>query len=83
MLAAWAEVTAAADPWLAGLAASDLDGALPGAGPRRSLGSAIQRVTYHYWFHTGEILAIRQVLQHRGLPEFVGNIDDEAPYRAV
>ncbi|HET7031368.1 MAG TPA: DinB family protein [Candidatus Limnocylindrales bacterium] len=83
MLAAWAEVTAAADPWLAVLAASDLDGALPGAGPRRSFGSAIQRVTYHYWFHTGEILAIRQVLQHRGLPEFVGNIDDEAPYRTV
>ena len=82
MLAAWAEVTAAADPWLDGLRAADLLEALPGTGPRRSIGSALQRVTYHYWFHTGEILAIRQVLGHRRLPEFVGNIDDEAPYRA-
>ncbi len=82
MLAAWAAITAAADPWLDGLTASDLPGALPGAGPQRTVGSAIQRVTYHYWFHTGEILAIRQVLGHRRLPEFVGNIDDEAPYRA-
>ena len=44
---------------------------------QRTIGSAIQRVTYHYWFHTGEILAIRQVLGHARLPEFVGNIDAE------
>jgi DinB superfamily len=81
MLDAWQAVTTAADPWLSGLAATDLADALPGAGPRRTVGSALQRVTYHYWFHTGEVLAIRQVLGHRRLPEFVGNIDDEAPYR--
>jgi uncharacterized damage-inducible protein DinB len=81
MLAAWAAVTAAADPWLDRLAAPDLLADLPGAGPRRTIGSALQRVTYHYWFHTGEILAIRQVLGHPRLPEFVGNIDDQAPYR--
>lgn len=82
MLVAWEVVSVAADKWLAGLLASDLDGALGGSGPKRRIGSALQRVTYHYWFHTGEILAIRQVLGHAGLPEFVGNIDDEAPYRA-
>ena len=81
MLAAWADVTAAADPWLAGLGVADLTEALAGSGPRRSIGSALQRVTYHYWFHTGEIVAIRQVLGHRRVPEFVGNIDDEAPFR--
>ncbi len=81
MVEAWRAVTAAADPWLDGLAATDLADALPGAGPRRTIGSALQRVTYHYWFHTGEILAIRQLLGHARLPEFVGNIDDEAPYR--
>ena len=54
---------------------------MPGAGPQRTIGSAMQRVIYHYWFHTGEILGIRQALGHRGLPEFVGNIDAEAPYR--
>jgi hypothetical protein len=82
MLAAWTAVTEAADPWLDRLTAADLTGPLSGPGPRRTIGSALQRVTYHYWFHTGEILAIRQVLGHQRLPEFVGNIDDEAPYRA-
>ena len=81
MLDAWTAVTVAADPWLAGLTTGDLIEPLPGGGPRRTIGSALQRVIYHYWFHTGEILAIRQVLGHRRLPEFVGNIDDEAPYR--
>ncbi len=82
MLSAWKAVTEAADPWLDGLTGADLAEPLRGAGPRRTIGSALQRVTYHYWFHTGEILAIRQVLGHARLPEFVGNIDDEAPYRA-
>ena len=82
MLVAWKAVTEAADPWLGALTPADLAGALPGSGPRRTVGSALQRVTYHYWFHTGEMLAIRQVLGHPRLPEFVGNIDDEAPYRA-
>jgi len=81
MLEAWRNVTAAADPWLDGLGGADLTVALPGAGPQRTIGSALQRVVYHYWFHTGEILAIRQVLGHRRLPEFVGSIDTEAPYR--
>ena len=40
----------------------------------------MQRVIYHYWYHTGENMAIRQMLGHTGLPDFVGNIDDEAPY---
>lgn len=82
MLTAWGAVTHAADPWLDGLHPSDLPEPLPGGGPRRTIGSAIQRVTYHYWFHTGEILAIRQVLGHTRLPEFVGDIDGRAPYRA-
>jgi hypothetical protein len=82
MLRAWTEVTADADAWLDRLANADLVESLPGPGPRRTIGSALQRVTYHYWFHIGEILAIRQVLGHGRLPEFVGNIDDQAPYRA-
>jgi len=47
-----------------------------------SVGSRLQRTTYHYWFHTGEVLAIRQMLGHRDLPEFVGDIEGEAPYVA-
>jgi hypothetical protein len=81
MLAAWRTVTTAADPWLDRLTTADLLEPLAGAGPRRSVGDAIQRVTYHYWFHIGEILAIRQMLDHPRRPEFVGDLEGRANYR--
>lgn len=81
MLEAYRSVIAAADGWLDGLREPDLAGDLPGPGPQRTVGSALLRVIYHGWFHTGEILAIRQVLGHRELPEFAGRLDEEAPYR--
>ena len=82
MRAVWLEITRNADTWLGALDGPDLVLNLAGHGPRRSVGDAIQRVTYHYWFHIGEILAIRQVLDHPNRPEFVGNLDQRAPYRA-
>jgi uncharacterized damage-inducible protein DinB len=83
MLAAWRTTTSAADPWLDGLRQADLAGPLLDSPVPRTLGSALLRVTYHYWFHTGEILAIRQQLGHPGLPEFVGStLDTEHPYRS-
>ncbi len=81
MLAAWREVTKTVDPWLDGLTTDDLTGDLGGPGPKRTVGDSLRRVTYHYWFHIGEILAIRQILGHPRLPEFVGDIDNRAPYR--
>ena len=80
MLTAWRTVTKAADPHLDRLTPADLLTSLPGSPPRQ-IGTSLHRVTYHYWFHTGEILAIRQLLDHPRRPEFVGNIDDRAPYR--
>ncbi len=47
----------------------------------QTVGSALRRVTYHYWYHIGETQAIRQMLGHEDLPEYVGDIDAEAPYR--
>ena len=44
----------------------------------QSVGSALQRVTYHYWYHIGEIQAIRQMLGHADLPEYVGDIEDRS-----
>ena len=81
MLAAWKQVTREVDPWLEGLDAAALAGPLAGPGPRRLVGDSIHRVTYHYWFHIGEILAIRQLLGHPRRPEFVGPIETKAPYR--
>ncbi len=45
-------------------------------------GNLLQRTVYHYWYHTGENMGIRQALGHAGLQHFVGDIDTEAPYRA-
>ncbi len=80
-LAAWRAITAAADPWLDALTT----GALAAVARRRgetvvTLGSLLLRTTYHYWYHCGENQAIRQQLGHTGLAEFVGDIDNEAPY---
>jgi uncharacterized damage-inducible protein DinB len=81
---AWRAITAAAGPWLDGLTAADLlQNARSGGKPiRRTYGNLLQRVIYHYWYHIGENMAIRQQLGHTGLPQFVGRIDDRAPYRS-
>jgi DinB family protein len=82
-LATWRAVVSAADPVLDALDTPALEAWLPRTRqPRtRTVGSTVQRVTYHYWFHIGEIVSIRQILGHAAVPEFVGDIDGEAPYR--
>lgn len=83
MLETWHTVTQAADLFLDTLTTETLqdDLLLNGEAVSQSLGSALRRVTYHYWYHIGEIQAIRQMLGHKGLPEYVGDIEIEAPYR--
>jgi hypothetical protein len=83
MLAAWRAITEAADPWLDAVTSATLQSHVMhnGKPTARQFGNLLQRVIYHYWYHTGENMAIRQMLGHKRLPVFVGNIDDEAPYR--
>ena len=40
-------------------------------------GTRLLRVTYHYFFHTGEAHAVRQQLGHPDLPFFVGSMPDK------
>ncbi len=82
---AWEQITRAADPWLDQVTTEILlkQVTLPDGSPGPYFGNLLQRVIYHYWYHTGENAAIRQCLGHTDLPEFVGNIDDEAPFRPV
>jgi hypothetical protein len=84
MLAIWRDVTTKADPLLDGLTTAGLLGDLPlnGQASGQSVGSAMRRMTYHYWYHTGEIQAIRQMLGQTNLPEYVGDLEEMAPYRA-
>jgi hypothetical protein len=42
----------------------------------------LQRVIYHYFYHTGESQAIRQMLEDPARPEYIGDIHIVAPYRA-
>jgi hypothetical protein len=83
MWLAWRTVIQAADPWLDALTTAKLQERVMIDGQPSDLvfGSLLLRMIYHYWYHTGENMAIRQMLGHMGLPDFVGNIDDEAPYR--
>jgi len=83
MLEVWQTVTKATDPFLDSLTTETLLSELlrKGRAVGQSFGSALRRVTYHYWYHIGEIQAIRQMLDHPDLPEYVGDIEIEAPYR--
>ena len=83
MLDVWRTITQAADPWLDALTTETLQQRVIRDGQLSPyiFGSLLQRVIYHYWYHTGENAAIRQSLGHSELPEFVGDLDGEAPYR--
>ena len=37
------------------------------------------RNIFHYWFHTGEAAAVPQMLGHKDLPDFVGDMS-QVPY---
>ncbi len=82
MWAAWHAVTAAADGYLDTLTPQILQTHLEWQGKPRpeSIGTMLQRNIYHYWFHTGEAHAIRQMLGHKDLPQFVGDMS-AATYR--
>ena len=83
MLDIWRKVTQAADPFLDGLTTEGLQADLlrDGKSVGQSFGSALRRLTYHYWYHIGETQAMRQMLGQKDLPEYVGDIETEAPYR--
>lgn len=79
----WKTVVEATDPYLDALTTEDLQEPLllRGQSIGQSIGSGMQRMIYHYWYHLGEILAIRQQLGESDLPQFVGAIEELAPYR--
>jgi uncharacterized damage-inducible protein DinB len=82
MWATWRTVTAAADAFLDTLTTAKLETHLEFEGRTlpESIGTVLYRNIYHYWFHTGEAHAIRQMLGHGELPQFVGNMSG-AVYR--
>ncbi len=85
MWQAWNMIIGAVDPLLDTLTTADLvqdrTFQVGDESFTTNAGNLIQRLIYHYWYHNGENQAIRQMLKHRDLQDFVGEIDDEAPYR--
>ncbi len=82
MVAAWRQITELVDPFLDTLTTPQLATvvATDDQGVHYTPGVVLQRIIYHYWYHLGENMAIRQLLGHPSLPEFVGQIEREAPY---
>jgi hypothetical protein len=78
----WRLVTRQADEFLDTLTTKALQTHLEwqGESVQESIGTLLYRNTYHYWFHTGEGHAIRQMLGHGQLPQFVGGMS-RASYR--
>jgi len=80
----WRAVTKAVDPFLDTLTTGALQTEFlrNGKAVGQTLGSVLLRITYHYWYHIGETQAIRQMLGHKRLPVFVGNLEKTAPYKS-
>lgn len=81
MWAAWHRIVEKADSYLDSLT-SEMLTTQPVINGRQvaSPGTKMLRMIYHYWYHLGEVLALRQILGHTNLPQFVGDID-RVPYR--
>lgn len=82
-LTVWREIVQATEAYLDGLTAPTLLRQLPLNGQQvgQTIGSALLRMTYHYWYHLGEIQAVRQLLGHEELPEYVGSLEKQAPFQ--
>ena len=79
----WQKITQSTNTWLETMTSEKLQKFVvkpDGSQIQYTYGSLLQRMIYHYWYHTGENLAIRQMLGHTKLAQFVGNIDRQAPY---
>lgn len=83
MLEDWRQITQEADSYLDTLTTETLQQhfVVNGKTVGESAGTLMERVIYHYWFHIGESQAVRQLLGHTNLPEYVGDIGAGAPYR--
>ena len=82
MWEAWRTITTAADLYLDSLTPALLQTHLMRDGETlpESVGTMLLRNICHYWFHIGEAHAIRQMLGHTDLPQFVGDMSS-ALYR--
>jgi uncharacterized damage-inducible protein DinB len=72
----WRKVTAEADNYLDTLTPEIMQKYLlrDGKPLDETVGTLLMRNINHYWYHTGEASAVRQMLGHTNLPDFVGDM---------
>ena len=75
MIQYWEQVTKATDTFLDGLKESDLLAQMVVDGKELpfNTGTMLSRVIYHYWYHNGEMQAVRQLMGHKNLPDFISD----------
>jgi uncharacterized damage-inducible protein DinB len=78
MWAAWLNITQTADRYLDTLTTAMLQTYFIYKGKPRpeNIGTMLLRNIYHYWYHTGEAHAIRDMLGHRDVAQFVGDMSE-------
>ena len=74
----WRTITNTADRYLDALTPELLQTHLEWKGKPlpENIGTMLMRNVYHYWYHLGEAHAIRQLLGHPDLPQFVGDMSE-------
>jgi uncharacterized damage-inducible protein DinB len=79
MWTAWQAITKVADVYLDTVTAGMLQTYFiyDGKSHPESIGTMLLRNIYHYWYHTGEAHATRDMLGHLELPRFVGDMPSE------
>jgi hypothetical protein len=75
---AWHHITTESDSYLDALTPEIMTQHLLIDGEKswENIGNMLLRVIHHYWFHIGEAHAIRQMLGHKNLPDFVGDVSN-------
>jgi hypothetical protein len=76
MWAVWREITSVADRYLDTLTVESMSKHLvfDGKPLDETIGTKLMRNIYHYWYHVGQAHAVREMLGHRDLPDFVGDM---------
>ncbi len=71
----WDAVIKASEDYLIRLSKDDMEKRLVVNGKElpANIGTMITRVTYHYFYHIGEMQSVCQLLGHKELPSFIGN----------
>jgi len=83
MLAAWHQIMPACNDYLATLTEADMTTTLKWSNGKPfwdDVGTTILRHTWHYWYHLGEMQALRSAMGHKNLGPYIGSISPNGQY---